>query len=60
MENAAGHILKSDTVDLQGSFVLDVEQVSPESSKKKTVTSAVPQGRIVENHTGFAAGLKHI
>lgn len=54
MENAAGHILKSDTVNLQGSFVLDVEQTCSGSSKKGTVTSAAPQGRIVENHPGFA------
>ena len=54
MKNAAGHILKGDTVNLQGSFQLDMEQIAPGPTKNKNVTSCVPQARIVENHPQFA------
>ena len=54
MEKTAGHILKSEEVELQGQFRLDVEQVAPEPAKQKLTASATPQVRIVENHSEFA------
>ena len=54
MKNAAGHILKGDAVNLQGSFQLDMGKIAPGPTKNKNVTSGVPQARIVENHPQFA------
>ena len=54
MEKAAGHILKSDNVKLEGRFRLNIEQDAPNSSNKRNVASVPAQVRIVENHPEFA------
>jgi hypothetical protein len=55
MEKAAGHILKSDSVKLEGRFHLDVGRDDAlNSSNKRNVTLASAQVRIVENHSEFA------
>ena len=54
MEKAAGHILKSDNVKLEGRFRLDIDQNAPNSSHKRNVTLASAQVHIVENNPEFA------
>ena len=54
MEKIAGHVLKSDEVELQGRFHLNVGQVAPGQAKQKFTASTTPQVRIVENHSEFA------
>ncbi|MHC4070233.1 MAG: hypothetical protein ACYSR8_11800 [Planctomycetota bacterium] len=56
MPKAAGHILKSDDVKLEGQFRLDVAQVQPQTGgpKEQSMALAAPQARIVENHPEFA------
>ena len=54
MEKAAGHVLKSNNVKLEGRFRLDVGQSAPISANEKNTTLASAQVRIVENHPEFA------
>jgi hypothetical protein len=53
MEKTAGHVLKSDKVKLQGRLQLDFMQPGLHQPKTKTVVSAAPQARIVENNPEF-------
>ncbi len=54
MEKAAGHILKSNNVKLEGRFRLDVGQGVPNSANEKNITLAPAQVCILENHPEFA------
>jgi hypothetical protein len=56
MTKAAGHILKSEDVKLEGRFRLDVGQLQSSTSrtKEKSPALAAPQVRIVESHPDFA------
>lgn len=56
MPKAAGHILKSDDVKLEGQFRLDVAQAESQTGepKEQSAALAAPQVRIVENHPEFA------
>ncbi len=54
MEKAAGHILKSNNVKLEGRFRLNVDQGVPSSANERNVTLAPSQVCIVENHSEFA------
>ena len=54
MEKAAGRILKSNDVKLEGRFRLEVDQDIPNSANVRNVTSAEPQVCIPENHPEFA------
>lgn len=47
-----GHIIKSDNVKLEGSFLLDVQQSRP-SVAKATGADSAAAARIVENHPQF-------
>lgn len=53
MEKAAGHILKADSVKLEGRFHLDARQAGPSPAKEKTAVSE-PAVRVVENKPEFA------
>jgi len=54
MKKAAGHVLKSNNVKLEGRLRLDVGQgVSNQANEKSTAFSPA-QVRIVENHPEFA------
>ena len=54
MEKAAGHILKSNNVKLEGRFHLNTGQGSPGLAKGRNETSTPVQVRVVENHPEFA------
>ncbi|MBW8039364.1 MAG: hypothetical protein FVQ85_05140 [Planctomycetes bacterium] len=54
MEKAAGHILKSNDVKLEGQFCLDAEQTASNSVNKPNKASSELQVRIVENHPEYA------
>lgn len=54
MKKTAGRILKSDTVKLEGSFRLDIEQPAPTPANQKSSASTVPQACVAENHPEFA------
>ncbi len=54
MPKVTGRILKSEDVDFQGQFLLDVPQARQNLSEGKATASATPQVRIVENHPDFA------
>jgi hypothetical protein len=56
MTKAAGHILKSEDVKLEGRFRLDVGQLQSSTGrpKEKSLPLAEPQVRIVESHPNFA------
>jgi hypothetical protein len=54
MVKATGHILKSNDIELQGRFHLDVGQVTPTPAKGKNAALATPQVRIVESQPEFA------
>lgn len=53
MQKAAGRILKSDQVELEGRLQLDLPHVRPDPSKCATVTSVTQQARMVESHPEF-------
>jgi len=54
MATAAGRILKSDEVTLEGRFLLDAAQVGSDSPKQQVEASSAPQVRILENHEQYA------
>ncbi len=54
MATAAGRILKSDEVKLEGRFLLDAAQAGLDSPKQQVAASSVPQVRILENHEQYA------
>jgi hypothetical protein len=56
MPKAAGHILKSDDVKLEGQFRLEVAQVQSPTGRpqEKRPALVAPQVRIVEKHLEFA------
>jgi len=54
MKKAAGRILKSNNVRLEGRFRLDAGRGVPGSENARGATSAPAQVRIVENHPEFA------
>ena len=51
---AAGRILKSDEVKLEGRFLLDAAQAGPGSPKRQVAASSPPQVRILENSEQYA------
>ena len=54
MATAAGRILKSDKVKLEGRFLLDAAQSGSDSPKQQFAASSAPQVRILENHEQYA------
>ena len=54
MQKAAGRILKSDQVRLEGRLQLDVPHIQPNPTKGTTAASVTQQARMVENHPEFA------
>jgi hypothetical protein len=54
MQKAAGRILKSEEVTLEGRIRLDVPHLQPNLPKGTAAASATQQARIVENHPEFA------
>ena len=54
MATAAGRILKSDKVKLEGRFLLDAAQSGLDSPKQRVTASSAPQVRILENHEQYA------
>jgi len=54
MATAAGRILKSDEVKLEGRFLLDAAQAGSDSSKQQVAAISAPQVRIMENHEKYA------
>lgn len=56
MDETAGHILKSDEVELEGRVQLDVlqSQLNKGGPKGTKEVSAIKQVRILENHPEFA------
>jgi len=54
MATAAGRILKSDEVKLEGRFLLDSAQAGSDSPKQQVAASSAPQVRILENHEKYA------
>jgi hypothetical protein len=54
MATAAGRILKSDEVKLEGRFLLDAAQTGSNLPKQRAATSSAPQVRILENHEQYA------
>jgi len=54
MEKAGRRILKSSDVKFEGRVRLDVAQTGPSLAKGKSVASATPEARMVENRPEFA------
>lgn len=54
MGKAAGHILKSNNVKLEGQFRLDAGHGIPGSANERSATLDSAQVRIVENQPEFA------
>ena len=54
MATAAGRILKSDEVKLEGRFLLDVVQAGSDLPKQQVAASSAPQVRILENQAEYA------
>jgi len=54
MEKAAGHILKSDQVKLEGKIQIGIQQVDLEQIEKTERSGTIHQVQIVENHPDFA------
>lgn len=53
MATAAGRILKSDKVKLEGRFLLDTAQAGLGSPKQQIAALSAPQVRILENHEQY-------
>ena len=54
MATAAGRILKSDEVKLEGRFLLDAVQAGSNLPKQQVAASSAPRVRILENHEQYA------
>ncbi len=54
MDKARGRILKSNDVQLQGQFLLDMAHISTKATKSQNSSLAAPQVRIVEKRSEFA------
>jgi hypothetical protein len=54
MATAAGRILKSNEVKLEGRFLLDAAQAVSNLPKQRVAASSVPKVRILENHEQYA------
>jgi hypothetical protein len=54
MEKAAGHILKSDQVKLEGQAKIGIQQVDCQQTEKPQHGGTIHQVQVVENHPEFA------
>jgi len=54
MVTAAGRILKSDKVKVEGRFLLDAAQSGSDSPKQQVAGSSTAQVRILENNEQYA------
>lgn len=54
MIKAAGRILKSNDVKLEGQFHLDIAHAGSNLPKQQVAGSSAPQVRILENHPEYA------
>ena len=54
MDKTRGRILKSNDVQLQGRFQLDMAHINTKTTKSQNSALAAPQVRIVEKHSEFA------
>ena len=54
MIKAAGRILKSNDVKLEGQFHLDVTQAGSSLPKQQVAASSEPEVRVLENHPEYA------
>ena len=54
MATAAGQVLKSDKVKLEGRFVLGASEAGTDSPRQQIAASSAPQVRILENHEQYA------
>jgi len=54
MEKTTGRILKSDKVQLQGQYHLNIAQDSQRPALAGRTVSGIPQVRIVENNADYA------
>lgn len=54
MQKKTGQILKSDQVELEGSFKLDPGQTQANNARPNKPVSAAPQVRILENNPEYA------
>ncbi len=54
MIKAAGRILKSNDVKLEGQFHLDLTHTGSDLPKQQVAGSSAPQVRILENHPEYA------
>jgi hypothetical protein len=54
MATAAGRILKSNEVKLEGRFLLDTAKAGLDLPKRQVAASSVPQVRILESHEQYA------
>lgn len=53
MKTAAGHILNSNDVKLEGQFHLDIDLATKRLTEEKGAATAAPQAHIVESHPQF-------
>jgi len=53
MKTAAGHILNSSDVELQGQFHLDIDLATKRLTEEKGADAAAAQAHIVESHPQF-------
>jgi hypothetical protein len=54
MVKTTGRILKSDDVELEGQFHLDIVQAGSHGSKPQAAALSAPQVRVLENHPQYA------
>lgn len=54
MIQATAHILRADSVKVEGRLALDLTQAHPQPPRAASAVSAQPQVRILENHPDFA------
>ena len=54
MEEAPGHVLKSNDIKMEGSFHLEVDHAVPVQANTENAKLAQPEVLVIENHPEFA------